>query len=102
MAVGSPAPTSRAKVGPDSTAPGRRTEHFARHLVRQQARVAVSNPLLAQATRAPGVEVRLDLQEHRAKRVRRHRDQRIAHALERRAQSRPPARGPAGNSASGR
>ena len=82
MAVGSPAPTSFAKVGPDSTAPGRRAQHLSRHLVRQQAGGNLES-LGGPGDAGVRAQVRLDVLQRGAKRMRGHGDQRIARTVER-------------------
>src|SRR5258708_143044 len=80
MAVGRPAPTSLAKVGPDNTAPGRLPKTW-RAIWCGNRPVAISNPLVAHAMRVPGSKSGLMLSSV-AKCVRRHGDQRISCSLE--------------------
>ena len=88
MAVGNPAPTSRAKVGPDSTATARCDPSTSRATWWGSRPVSSSKPLVAQASRMSGVRSGCDLLQHRAESMARHDDQHIARTGQRRGEIR--------------
>ena len=84
-AVGRPRATSAAKLGPDSTANGRRRQHLGADL-RHRLQRAGLDPLGAKQQRQPRRQHAAQALEHAAQELRRHDEQRRVGAGDRRVE----------------